>query len=37
MKKIKITIIGIGNCTGSLVQGIEYYKIKNVNYHNGRR
>jgi len=29
MKKIKIAIIGIGNCTSSLVQGIEYYKNKN--------
>ena len=30
MKKIKIAIIGIGNCTSSLVQGIEYYKNKNA-------
>ena len=37
MKKIKIAIIGIGNCTSSLVQGIEFYKIKNANYHTGRR
>ena len=29
MRKIKIAIIGIGNCTSSLVQGIEYYKNKN--------
>ncbi len=28
MKKIKIAIIGIGNCTSSLVQGIEFYKNK---------
>lgn len=26
MKKIKIGIIGVGNCASSLVQGIEYYK-----------
>ena len=30
MEKIKIAIIGIGNCTSSLVQGIEYYKNKNA-------
>ena len=29
MKKIKIGIIGIGNCSSSLLQGIEYYKNKN--------
>ena len=29
MKKIKIAIVGIGNCASSLVQGIEYYKTKN--------
>jgi len=28
MKKIKIAIIGIGNCTSSLIQGIAYYKNK---------
>ncbi|MFV1951883.1 MAG: inositol-3-phosphate synthase [Nitrospinota bacterium] len=28
MEKIKIAIAGIGNCTSSLVQGIEYYKKK---------
>jgi len=28
MKKIKIAIIGVGNCTSSLLQGIEYYKNK---------
>jgi myo-inositol-1-phosphate synthase len=26
MSKIKVAIIGIGNCASSLVQGIEYYK-----------
>ncbi len=29
MKKIKIGIVGIGNCASSLLQGIEYYKNKN--------
>ncbi|GAI72763.1 unnamed protein product [marine sediment metagenome] len=28
MKKIKIAIAGIGNCSSSLVQGINYYKDK---------
>ncbi|MBN1765593.1 MAG: inositol-3-phosphate synthase [Sedimentisphaerales bacterium] len=28
MGKIKIAIIGVGNCTSSLLQGIEYYKGK---------
>lgn len=28
MEKIKIGIIGIGNCASSLIQGIEYYKNK---------
>jgi len=28
MKKIKIAIAGVGNCSSSLVQGIHYYKIK---------
>lgn len=29
MSKIKIGIVGIGNCCSSLLQGIEYYKNKN--------
>lgn len=29
MDKIKIGIVGIGNCASSLLQGIEYYKDKN--------
>ncbi|MFY9638603.1 MAG: inositol-3-phosphate synthase [Methanobacterium sp.] len=29
MEKIKVAIIGIGNCASSLVQGIYYYKDKN--------
>ena len=28
MNKIKIGIVGIGNCASSLIQGIEYYKKK---------
>lgn len=28
MKKIKIAIVGVGNCASSLVQGIHYYKDK---------
>jgi myo-inositol-1-phosphate synthase len=28
MGKIKIAIVGVGNCASSLVQGIEYYKDK---------
>jgi len=28
MNKIKIAIIGIGNCASSLIQGMEYYKNK---------
>ena len=25
-KKIRVAIIGVGNCASSLVQGIEFYK-----------
>jgi len=28
MEKIKIAIVGIGNCASSLLQGVEYYKTK---------
>ena len=28
MERIKIAIVGIGNCASSLVQGMEYYKSK---------
>lgn len=31
MKKIKIAILGVGNCASSLLQGINYYRDKNVN------
>ena len=30
MKKIKLAVVGVGNCASSLIQGIEYYK----NHHN---
>ena len=29
MDKIRIAIIGIGNCASSLLQGVEYYNSKN--------
>jgi myo-inositol-1-phosphate synthase len=28
MDKIKIAIVGVGNCVSSLIQGIHYYKDK---------
>jgi myo-inositol-1-phosphate synthase len=28
MEKVKIAVVGIGNCASSLIQGIEYYKNK---------
>ncbi|GAG95197.1 unnamed protein product [marine sediment metagenome] len=28
MNKIKIAVVGIGNCTSSLIQGVYYYKDK---------
>lgn len=31
MEKIKIAIVGVGNCASALVQGIEYYKHKRKN------
>ena len=30
MKKIKVAIIGVGNCASSLVQGIEFYRKSNT-------
>ncbi|RAQ39618.1 inositol-3-phosphate synthase, partial [Arthrospira sp. O9.13F] len=30
MEKIRIAIVGIGNCASSLIQGIEYYRDKNA-------
>ena len=29
MSKIKVAIVGVGNCASSLIQGIHYYKDKN--------
>ncbi len=26
MRKIRVAIVGVGNCASSLVQGLEYYK-----------
>ncbi len=26
MGKVRIAIVGVGNCASSLVQGLEYYK-----------
>ncbi len=26
MSKVRVAIIGVGNCASSLVQGVEYYK-----------
>lgn len=31
MKKIKVAIVGVGNCASSLIQGIYYYKNKKTN------
>ncbi len=31
MDRIRIGIVGMGNCASSLIQGIEYYKNKNAN------
>ena len=30
MGSIKIAIVGVGNCSSSLIQGIEYYKSKDA-------
>jgi myo-inositol-1-phosphate synthase len=30
-KKVKVAIIGVGNCASSLVQGVEYYKDAKLN------
>ena len=35
MNKIKIAVVGIGNCASSLIQGIEYYRSKENNEHIG--
>jgi myo-inositol-1-phosphate synthase len=30
MKKIKVAVIGVGNCASSLIQGIEFYRKNNL-------
>jgi len=35
MSKIKIAVVGIGNCASSLIQGIEYYRRKEDEEHIG--
>lgn len=35
MKKIKIAIVGIGNCASALLQGLYYYRQNPGNYSNG--
>ena len=35
MEKIRIAIVGVGNCASSLVQGIEYYRGKSADDANG--
>lgn len=30
MKKVKLAIVGVGNCASSLIQGIEYYRKHNT-------
>ena len=31
MSKIKVAIVGLGNCANSLIQGVEYYKNADIN------
>ena len=35
MSKIRIAVVGIGNCASSLIQGIEYYRHKKDDEHIG--
>ena len=35
MKKVKVAIVGVGNCASSLIQGIEFYRRKNNGNGNG--
>ncbi|PIU40024.1 MAG: inositol-3-phosphate synthase, partial [Candidatus Omnitrophica bacterium CG07_land_8_20_14_0_80_50_8] len=35
MKKIKIAIVGVGNCASSLIQGLEFYRRARLQ--NGQR
>ena len=34
-KKVRIAIVGVGNCSSSLIQGIHYYKGKSADTVNG--
>ncbi|MCS7199507.1 MAG: inositol-3-phosphate synthase [Caldimicrobium sp.] len=34
-KKVRLAIVGVGNCASSLVQGIFYYRAKSVDTHKG--
>ncbi|MDA3027134.1 MAG: inositol-3-phosphate synthase, partial [Actinomycetota bacterium] len=31
MSKVKVAIVGLGNCANSLIQGVTYYHNANVN------
>ena len=31
MSKVKVAIVGLGNCANSLIQGVEYYKNADKN------
>ena len=35
MAKIRVAIVGVGNCASSLVQGLEYYRGANDTEVNG--
>jgi len=35
MKKIKLAVVGVGNCASSLIQGIEYYKLHHNEHSDG--
>ena len=35
MIKIKVAVVGVGNCASSLIQGIEYYRHKEDEKHIG--
>jgi len=35
MSKIKVAIVGVGNCASSLIQGIEYYRAYRKHQANG--
>jgi len=40
VKKIKVALVGIGNCFSGLIQGIEYYRkdlLSASNWNNSRK